>query len=212
MNQSTVRGILISFEGCDRSGKSTQVRKLSQYFSETLKLPHKVVRFPNRSTEIGKLIDDYLKGKVEWNDRTIHLLFSANRWETIEEIKKDLMNGIHVITDRYAYSGVAYSSAKGLDLDWCKKSDQGLLKPDLVFYLDSSIGDFGTRSNFGEERYERIDFQVKVSEQFQLLRDSSWKIIDASNDIQQVHEEIVRVLSLSMTVHQKSTLKENLFQ
>lgn len=42
------------------------------------------------------------------------------------------------VCDRYAYSGVAYSSAKGLDTQWCKSGDVGLPQPDLVVYLDMS--------------------------------------------------------------------------
>lgn len=41
--------------------------------------------------------------------------------------------------DRYAYSGVAFSAAKGLDVDWCKKTDSGLPKPDLVIFLKAPI-------------------------------------------------------------------------
>lgn len=37
--------------------------------------------FPDRSTNIGKTIDEYLKGNAESDDATMHLLFSANRWE-----------------------------------------------------------------------------------------------------------------------------------
>lgn len=43
------------------------------------------------------------------------------------------------VCDRYAYSGVAFSSAKGLDLDWCKACDKGLPAPDCVIYLDMPI-------------------------------------------------------------------------
>jgi dTMP kinase len=35
----------------------------------------------DRTTEIGKMIDAYLKNTAEMDDRAIHLLFSANRWE-----------------------------------------------------------------------------------------------------------------------------------
>ncbi len=45
------------------------------------------------------------------------------------------MKGTNIILDRYAYSGVAFTSAKGLDLEWCKNSDKGLPKPDIVFFL-----------------------------------------------------------------------------
>lgn len=43
----------------------------------------------------------------------IHLLFSANRWERAKNIIKTLEAGVTVIVDRYCYSGVAFSAAKG---------------------------------------------------------------------------------------------------
>ena len=66
--------------------------------------------------------------------------------------------GQHVICDRYAYSGVAYSAAKGLNFDWCKNADKNLLKPDIVFYLDADAEQTSSREGFGEERFERTDF------------------------------------------------------
>lgn len=38
-------------------------------------------RFPDRTTQIGQMINSYLKGETETDDAAMHLLFSANRWE-----------------------------------------------------------------------------------------------------------------------------------
>jgi thymidylate kinase len=41
------------------------------------------------------------------------------------------------VSDRYAYSGVAFSSAKdGLSLEWCQQPDAGLPAPDLLLHLE----------------------------------------------------------------------------
>jgi dTMP kinase len=48
---------------------------------------------------------------------------------------EELQKGNFIILDRYAYSGVAFTSAKGLDYEWCKNSDRGLPRPDMVFFL-----------------------------------------------------------------------------
>lgn len=58
------------------------------------------------------MINQYLKNAKELDDHTIHLLFSANRWEKHREILDDLNNGITLVVDRYAYSGAAFSGAK----------------------------------------------------------------------------------------------------
>ena len=104
------RGALIVFEGCDRVGKTTQIQKLADSLCGDR--PVKVFKFPDRSTVIGKLIDEFLQKKKSLDDHVVHLLFSANRWECVEEIKKQVEAGTTVLVDRYVYSGVAYSSAK----------------------------------------------------------------------------------------------------
>ena len=95
-------------------------------------------------------------------DEAVHLLFSMNRWETNSHLINLLKSGTNVVCDRYAYSGVVYSAAKGLSFDWCLQADKGLLKPDLVFYIDVSPEEIAKRSGFGEERYEKLEFQTKV--------------------------------------------------
>lgn len=114
---SRTRGLFIVFEGIDRCGKTTQVSLLVDYLqslspSTSSPCGVKRERFPDRSTSIGGVIDGYLTSKHELDDRVIHLLFSANRWEKHRELIETLDAGAHVVCDRYAYSGVAFSAAK----------------------------------------------------------------------------------------------------
>lgn len=95
------------------------------------------------------------------------------RRKTIEE---KLKKGITLVIDRYAFSGVAFSTAKGLDFAWCKQPDVGLISPDLVLFLDLSIDEARKRGGFGEERYEKYDLQIKVRKEFRKLKDERWKV------------------------------------
>jgi thymidylate kinase len=62
---------------------------------------------------------------------------------------------------RYAFSGVAFSAAKeGLSIDWCKQPDRGLPRPDVVYFLNVSQEEANKRAGFGEELYEKAEFQV----------------------------------------------------
>ncbi|KAJ5068094.1 thymidylate kinase [Anaeramoeba ignava] len=151
------RGLFIVIEGIDRSGKSTQCQKIYEYL---IKKNEKIEqwKYPDRNGDIGKLIDNYLKNQSE---------------------KK---SGINIVCDRYAFSGVAYSSAKGLDLEWCKSTDSGLISPDVVIYLDLDPKEAQNRSSYGEERYEKLTFQSQVSKQFDKLKDDLWKVIDSNNN------------------------------
>ena len=67
---------------------------------------------------------------------------------------------------RYSYSGIAYSAAKGLDLDWCKGCDRGLPTPDLVFYFSLHPQIAAGRGEYGAERYENVEFQERVASVF----------------------------------------------
>lgn len=129
---SQQRGRLIVFEGLDRSGKSTQARRLVEALNSQ-QTPVELWKYPNRETKTGIIIDRYLRKELELGDHAIHLLFSANRWELDRKVQEKLGAGTWIVADRYAYSGVAYSAAKpGLDFDWCRQCDVGLVKPDLL--------------------------------------------------------------------------------
>ena len=113
------RGALIVFEGLDRIGKTTQSRLLTKRLAER-QIPAKYMRFPDRTTATGRVLDAYLRHETDLSDEAVHLLFSANRWEARAAILKYLERGVTVVLDRYSLSGVVYSVAKGLDPEWCK--------------------------------------------------------------------------------------------
>lgn len=187
------RGALIVLEGVDKAGKTTQCKKLVQALQQSGR-PAEMMRFPDRSTTIGQLISAYLENKSDLEDHTVHLLFSANRWELVPLMKRKLEQGISLVVDRYAFSGVAFTSAKpGFCLDWCKKPDVGLPKPDLVMFLNLSPAEAALRGQFGEERYETSVFQRAVQQKFeQLMKDPSvnWQVIDAAQSVDDVHKDI----------------------
>ncbi|XP_062371551.1 thymidylate kinase [Sardina pilchardus] len=187
------RGALIVLEGVDKAGKTTQCKKLVQALQQSGR-PAEMMRFPDRTTKIGQLISSYLERKSNLEDHTVHLLFSANRWELVPEIKEKLEQGISLVVDRYAFSGVAFTSAKpGFCLDWCKSPDVGLPKPDLVMFLKLNPAEAEGRGEFGTERYETTVFQRTVQSRFeQLMKDPSinWQVIDAARTIEDVHTDI----------------------
>ncbi|XP_068631614.1 uncharacterized protein [Battus philenor] len=184
------RGALIVIEGLDRTGKSTQSKMLVENL-KNIPIKAEYTNFPDRNTDIGRVINGYLSSKNDLSDEAIHLLFSANRWEKAKGIKNKLEQGISVIVDRYCYSGVAFSAAKGLDLTWCKSSDSGLPKPDKVFFLTMPADNILVRDGFGNERYEVLDFQKKVAEVYTQLKDSNWEVLDATRSIKIIEDELV---------------------
>ncbi|KAH8664525.1 thymidylate kinase-domain-containing protein [Xylariales sp. PMI_506] len=163
-----VRGAFLVFEGMDRAGKTTQAKLLQQRCIEAGR-DVKFMRFPDRTTPIGQMIDSYLKGQAEIEDHVIHLLFSANRWEAIKNIQKTLAAGITIICDRYYHSGIVYSAAKqlpSLPLAWAKAPEVGLPRPDLVLFLDLEESVARERGGWGGEVYEKGEMQRRVRELF----------------------------------------------
>ena len=193
------RGAFILLEGLDRSGKTTQTKLLAQHLSS----PHSsataataaaspppacvLMRFPDRSTAIGQMLDSYLRQSTELDDRAVHLLFAANRWEAAQPLTAHLTAGTHVVVDRYSYSGAAFTAAKGYELQWCWGVERGLPAPDVVIFLSVKSDEAEGRGGWGEERYEKAEVQARVREQFARLRQQEegrgmhWVVVDGGS-------------------------------
>ena len=193
-----MRGAFILFEGVDRCGKTTQAQRLVE--SLRAKGPVEFMRFPDRTTGIGQMINSYLQSDTDLDDKAVHLLFAANRWEAKSRLEGLLQAGTTVVVDRYSYSGVAFSAAKdGMQVDWCMQPEVGLPAPDGVIYLDLTIEQAMTRGAFGEERYEKEGMQRKVRDNFFALMkgtgagDTTWHVLDASKSMDEVTADVQEV-------------------
>jgi len=198
--ESSGRGAFILFEGVDRCGKTTQANLLAEHLAgKDNDEKAEFIRFPDRTTPIGTMINSYLTNASDMEDHSIHLLFSANRWEAVPSMLSKLESGITLVCDRYCYSGVAFSAAKeGLAMEWCMSSDIGLPAPDCVIFLDLPIEKARERGDFGGERYEKEDMQIKVRSNFFELQCKDkgvipWHIIDASQTIEEISEQIQEI-------------------
>jgi len=145
--------VFITFEGIDRSGKTTQARMLAEALGENAVL----VREPG-GTPAAERIRDLVK-EDELSPISETLLFSAARADLIERvIRPALMAGKTVIGDRYVDSTVAYQGgARGLGIDRVEELNRWLtgdLWPEVTFLLDVDPGMASERA--GElDRFER---------------------------------------------------------
>ena len=107
--------------------------------------------------------------------------------------------------DRYAFSGVAFSSAKpGLDMAWCAAPDEGLPAPDAVLFMDLPPAEQGSRGGFGVERYEKPAFQTAVRAAFLKFKESTpqsltWVDMDAAGTIEEVGKRVDAVIEPIIT-------------
>jgi dTMP kinase len=145
------------------------------------------------------LINKYLAGHAQQEDHSIHLLFSANRWEAIGDIISDIDRGITVIVDRYSFSGAVYSAAKdnpNLSLQWAWAPEIGLPRPDVTSFLHISPQDAARRGGFGSERYETARMQSRVrelfGELFAKLGEGTAHNIDAGRPIGEVANDVLQ--------------------
>ena len=63
-----------------------------------------------------------------------------------------------------------------MSLNWCRQCDVGLPQPDLVIFFELSTEAANKRGEFGQERYEKKQFQERVLKNYEQLRDSSWMV------------------------------------
>ncbi|KAJ3806081.1 thymidylate kinase-domain-containing protein [Lentinula lateritia] len=195
----TRRGAFVVVEGLDRSGKTTQAeimrRRIQEGGREVV-----CIKFPDRSTPIGKMIDSYLHSQSDLDDHVVHLLFSANRWEFASTILSYLEQGKIILCDRYAFSGIAFSLSP-ITLPWARAPDSALPSPDLTLFLDISPEVALTRGGYGEERYEKADMQRRVRNVFEEIGrqvsatvgeagNGRWVVVDAGRDVAAVTEEM----------------------
>lgn len=180
---------LVVLEGLDRCGKTT----VSSILQKRLQ-PCTVIRFPNRATETGKLLDKFLMKQACFSSHTTHLLYSANRYEEEARIR-NLLKSTHVICDRYWLSGAVYSTAKGLDFEWCKSTDKFLPMPDFTFFLDVPAEETSKRMHFGSEVHDKVEFQKRVYEIYKSrVKGEGVYEINGMQEPEKIVEEILKYL------------------
>ena len=180
------RGPIICFEGCDKVGKTTLANKLKVRLEQE-GLSVNFHCFPDRQHAIGIILNSYLKRQSEFSDEQVHQLFNTERRSVMQRYHKE--SPATVILDRYVYSGCAYSVAKGkLSLDWCVSQETDLPKPDLIFYVKGDLSKIIQRKDFGEDRFDKINFQKKVSSIYDQLFKKEVNVCTLDTGLKEMHE------------------------
>ena len=171
-------GIFVTFEGPDGAGKSTQIRKFTQYLKEQ-EIPFILTREPGGTPlgdQVRQVVLDPNSGVVD--ERAETLLYLASRAQHVSQlIRPALAEGKVVVCDRFSDSTLAYQGiARGLGLEEIEKLNQfstGGLVPDLTFLLDASTLALEERRSRRREidrmELEKGNFQERVREGFLLL-------------------------------------------
>ncbi len=202
----TRRGLFVTFEGIDGSGKSTQARKLAERLREA---GHEVVltREPGGSAgaeEIRKLV---LEGDPDrWSAETEILLFTAARRDHLERtIEPALAAGKVVICDRFADSTRMYQGLSRGDLRGLVDQLHSLMigrEPDLTLLIDMdpNTGLSRAKGRQGtEERFE--DFGPALQQQmragFLALADeyaTRFRVVDGNRNMDSVAQDVTEIV------------------
>ena len=197
-----MKGIFISMEGPDGSGKSTQIELLKNYLSENGK-ECIITREPG-GTRISEAVREIILNKEykEMDYMTELLLYASARAQLVSEvILPALEEGKCVISDRFVDSAAVYQGiARGLGVETVYEINKYATRgrfPDKTFLLDlpAEVGIARKKNQAELDRLEseKIDFHIKVAEGYRQMaeRDSDRIIrLDATESVEVIHSKI----------------------
>src|SRR5512141_2860022 len=207
------RGLFITLEGVEGSGKSTQIRYLAEALTQT---GYTVLqtREPGGTATAEAIRHILLTASTHEPvvPETEALLILAARCQHVTHlIRPALRRGTVVLCDRFSDSTLAYQGyARGLNLQWLRIANEvatGGLTPDLTLVLDLpvSVGLARRRSDRGEQNrldHETDHFHRKVRRGFLALaaeEPGRMKIVNANRSTQEVRDELTKIVVGWMT-------------
>lgn len=199
------KGLLITFEGPDGSGKTTQISLLRQYLSSK-GLEVIYTREPGGTNISEKIRDIILDNKnSEMSDMCEALLYASSRAQLVHEvIKPALLDGKIVVMDRFVESSVVYQGiGRNLGVDKIRSINEAAtegLKPDITFMLTIPFEE-GLERKSKQKVLDRLenggdDFHRRVYDGYMSLLDSAdfIKVVDANRAVENIHKDIVNII------------------
>jgi len=193
--------VFITFEGIDKSGKTTQARLLADFLKG--KGYRVVLTREPAGTEVGEKIKRIILEDSKIFSLTELFLYLADRAQHVHRIiKPSLKKGSIVISDRYADASVAYQGyGRGIDVEFINKLNfrvtNGLL-PDVTFLLDLDPEKALLRAERSDRiERERLFFHRRVREGYlEIARKNPEriKVIDANTSASLIHEVVKDIL------------------
>jgi len=197
---------LFVLEGIDGAGTTTQAKLLAAWLQER-GIPAHLTREPSDGP-VGRLIREILCGKhAGVGGDTMALLFAADRMDHLSrEILPALEKGVHVITDRYYHSSLAYQDVEA-DRGWVQELNRRARRPDVTFLLDVSAEEAARRraeAGRMKERYDDLDLQRRIAENYRrlpkLLPGEDFRILDGARPIPAIQQELRKATAVLLGI------------
>ena len=209
----TARGRLITIEGGEGAGKSTQVDLLLAALAGA-GIAAERTREPGGSEGAEAIRRLLLEGATERWDAVGEalLLYAARRDHVVRLIQPALERGVWVVCDRFADSTLAYQGyGRGLplaDLIALHRFALGDFTPDLTLILDLPVAEGlarAARRSGNADRFERLDapFHERLRQGFrQIVADNPERclLIDAAGDQDTIHRAVLTAVSTRLGV------------
>ena len=193
--------IIVSFEGIEGSGKSTQAKLLKENL-EKLNFKVKLISEPGGTDLSNKIREILLFSEFKISNIAELMLFLASRAQLIEEIQN--INLDFLILDRFIDSTVAYQGyGRGIDISEIMKLNDFVtkgMKPDITILLDIPVEEGLKRINKRKKtriEKEDISFHKKVRYGYLELAKSDTeriKVINGNTKIEEIQKKIVNIV------------------
>ncbi|MFC2149582.1 dTMP kinase [Candidatus Auribacterota bacterium] len=136
VDPTELSGKLVVLEGADGSGRSTQIRVLTEWFEQK---GYAVINVGlKRSSLVAKELDEAKQGNV-LAKITLSLFYATDFADQLENIViPALRAGFIVLADRYIYTLMARDLVRGLDKKWVESIYSLGIVPDVVFYIKAT--------------------------------------------------------------------------
>lgn len=190
----------VAFEGGEGSGKSTQARILAQRIDGLLTCEPGGTAL---GSELRRLV--LRTGEAPVGARAETLLMAADRAQHLEElVLPALANGRHVVSDRSAFSSLAYQGGgRRLGVEPVRRLNDWAIDsrwPDVVVLLELPDGEAHARLDRDLDRLEQeaMDFHTRVSDTFaELAREQPelWRVVPASGSVDEVADAVWQSVS-----------------
>jgi dTMP kinase len=214
MIKNSYRGKFIVFEGIDGCGKTTQYELLAKYFKRNKINPHtknfgvgvkSIITKEPTTGPVGRLIRQALSGDLNINNTGLQLLFAADRdYHLKNEVVPNLKKGYDVISDRYAFSTIAYGGLSG-KMDWFIDMNKEFIMPDITFIIKVKPETSMARLNKSRSKleiFEKIKTLKKIDKNYQALakKFKNVYLIDGEREIPMIFEDIKKIINQKLNI------------